>query len=95
MLLISISWMLLLLVLLSSLSGSCCRVFGRAAVPSVITTQARSSSKRSSSDIIGRVSLAGGLAGGITVTILQPLDTLKTMCQSDHSVRTIWDAVER
>lgn len=36
-----------------------------------------------------RLALAGGLAGGVTNLVLYPLDTLKTMRQSDATIRNM------
>ena len=42
-----------------------------------------------------KMSLAGGLAGGITNAILFPLDTFKTMRQTDRSITSVSKAIER
>eukprot|EP01038_Epipyxis_sp_PR26KG_P007847 gene7847-10654_t len=39
--------------------------------------------------------LAGGLAGGLANAIIYPIDTLKTMRQTDPTLKTIWDAIRR
>ena len=47
------------------------------------------------SGTIGKIALSGGMAGGITVTSLLPIDTIKTMRQVDPSIRTVLDALRK
>ena len=47
------------------------------------------------SGTIGKIALSGGMAGGITVTSLLPIDTIKTMSQVDPSIRTVLDALRK
>lgn len=42
-----------------------------------------------------RLAFAGGIAGGVANGVLYPLDTLKTIRQSDRNVVSIWDAGAR
>lgn len=91
--------------ILSGLSASAASVVIDAAAvvtPSVKATNSfiQSASKQSQtiswlSHFDWRASLAGGLAGGITNVILLPVDTLKTMRQSDPSVKSILHAFRK
>ena len=47
------------------------------------------------SETIGKIALSGGMAGGITVASLQPIDTIKTMRQLDPNIRTVYDALRK
>ena len=47
------------------------------------------------SETIGKIALSGGMAGGITVAFLQPIDTIKTMRQVDPNIRTVYDALSK
>ena len=52
-------------------------------------------STNSTYECILKIALAGGLAGGITNAILYPIDTMKTMRQSDPTLKSMWDAWHR
>ena len=47
------------------------------------------------SETIGKIALSGGMAGGITVASLQPIDTIKTMMQVDPNIKTVYDALRK
>ena len=55
--------------------------------------QSSSSSSSSSSIVVDIVS--GGLAGGISNAILFPIDTIKTMRQSDNQLKTFQKAIDK
>ena len=42
-----------------------------------------------------RLAFAGGLAGGVTNAILYPMDTMKTMRQSDPNIKNMLDALKK
>eukprot|EP01041_Mallomonas_annulata_P002888 gene2888-5667_t len=71
----------LLLVLLFAYFGSC-----RSSSDSV------DGIKRAKVDF--RLPIAGGLAGGLTNAILYPIDTLKTIRQSNPNVKSSWEAFQ-
>jgi len=63
--------------------------------PSIHNSQPKNIPIIKSNFTLIKIALSGGIAGGMTNAILYPIDTLKTMSQSDRTIKSVWGALRK